>query len=61
MDLAAFFLGQHQDGFDVKVVLRTGSVGAVDDIIHKGANGDEEAEESRVRRVSCLEVGLSLR
>jgi ribonuclease P/MRP protein subunit POP7 len=38
--------------------VRTGSVGAVDDVVVK--EGEEEGEEmgSRVRRVSCLEVGV---
>lgn len=45
---------------DVKVVVRTGSVGAVDDIVNKeGADGEEEG--SQVRRTSTLEVGISLR
>lgn len=45
---------------DVRVVIRTGSVGAVDDVV---AIGDEDGveESSRVRRTSCLEVGISLR
>ncbi|KAK0111004.1 hypothetical protein ONS95_001384 [Cadophora gregata] len=57
--LAAWWQGQS----DVRVVVRTGTVGAVDDIIESGEGGDGEgfAEESRVRRVSCLEVGIRLR
>ncbi|CZT10887.1 related to POP7 Nuclear RNase P subunit [Rhynchosporium graminicola] len=48
---------------DVKVVVRTGSVGAVDDIVSKDEEGVAGAggEESRIRRVSCLEVGIRLR
>lgn len=42
---------------DVRVVVRTGSVGAVDDVV----DGEGEEGESRVRRVSCLEVGIRLR
>ena len=50
---------QAQD--DVKVMVRTGSVGAVDDIVNKeGAEGDED-EGSQIRRTSTLEVGISLR
>jgi ribonuclease P/MRP protein subunit POP7 len=66
-----FFHGQE----DVVVRLRTGSVGAVDDVCVKegeeGGDGeredDEEGEgedevpEARVRRTSMLEVGISLR
>jgi len=46
---------QAQD--DVRVTIRTGSVGAVDDVL--GEDGEEEG--SRVRRTSCLEVGIRLR
>lgn len=45
---------QSQEG--VKVVVRTGSVGAVDDVLD--AEGDEDG--SRLRRVSCVEVGVRL-
>ncbi|KAH7333077.1 Rpp20 subunit of nuclear RNase MRP and P-domain-containing protein [Rhexocercosporidium sp. MPI-PUGE-AT-0058] len=55
--LAAWWDGQS----DVRVVVRTGSVGAVDDIIQEDGEGGGEVEESRVRRVSCLEVGIRLR
>jgi len=51
--LATWWQGQD----DVKVVLRTGSVGAVDDIV--GEEGEEEG--SRVRRTSSLELGIRLR
>jgi ribonuclease P/MRP protein subunit POP7 len=45
---------------DLRVEIRTSSVGAVDDVVERG---DEEVGEveSRVRRVSCLEVGVRLR
>jgi ribonuclease P/MRP protein subunit POP7 len=46
---------------DVKVVVRTGSVGAVDDIVNKESVDGEEEEGSQVRRTSMLEVGISLR
>lgn len=52
-----------QEQEDVKVSVRTGSVGAVDDIVSKGEGGEGEGEEegSQVRRTSSLEVGISLR
>lgn len=47
---------------DVVVEVRTGSVGAVDDVVLRdGEEGNGEEEGSRVRRVSCLEVGVRLR
>jgi ribonuclease P/MRP protein subunit POP7 len=52
--LAVWFQGQD----DVEVVVRTSSVGAVDDIIV--LNGEEE-DTSRVRRTSSLEVAIKLR
>lgn len=56
LGLALHFQGE----IDVKVVVRTGSVGAVDDIVSK--NGEDGQEEgSQVRRTSTLEVGISLR
>lgn len=51
LNVALWF--QKQD--DCKVVLRTGEVGAVDDI---EINGEESA---RVRKASVLEVGITLR
>jgi ribonuclease P/MRP protein subunit POP7 len=51
MRLATWWQAQE----DVKVTIRTGSVGAIDDVI----GGEEEG--SRVRRLSCLEVGVRLR
>jgi ribonuclease P/MRP protein subunit POP7 len=67
--LAAWFQDQAQDELGVKVVLRTSSVGAIDDVIHtdRGEDADgegdnaDDADETRIRRVSCLEVGISLR
>lgn len=44
---------------DVMVQIRTGSVGAIDDVVE--AEGGTETGESRVRRVSCLELGVTLR
>lgn len=55
LGMVVYWQGQE----DVEVRVRTGSVGAVEDVVEKG-NG-EEVGESRVRRVSCLEVGISLR
>jgi ribonuclease P/MRP protein subunit POP7 len=52
--VAVFFQGEQ----DVKVEVRTGSVGAVDDVVEKGGG---EIGESRVRRASVLEVGVRLR
>jgi ribonuclease P/MRP protein subunit POP7 len=43
---------------DLRVEVRTGSVGAVDDVVEVGEGGEVE---SRVRRVSCLEVRVRLR
>jgi len=61
MNLGVYFQGQ-----DVyRVSLRTGWVGAIDDVEYKkkdGENGEEEVvEEARVRRTSMLEVAVSLR
>lgn len=72
LQLAIWWQGQE----GIKVVIRTGSVGAVDDVVlreGKGEDGDvdgaeggveeegDEVPESRVRRTSCLEVRISLR
>jgi ribonuclease P/MRP protein subunit POP7 len=43
---------------DVEVRVRTGSVGAVDDVVDREGG---ETGESRVRRASVLEVGVRLR
>lgn len=43
---------------DCSVEVRTGTVGTVDDVV----DGDgEEEEDSRVRRLSCLEVVVKLK
>lgn len=57
---------QDQDaGARFVVNWKTGSVGAVDDVVQKGDDGGEEGmsfvEESRIRRVSVLEVDVSLK
>ena len=67
--LAAWFQDEAQHELGVKVVLRTSSVGAIDDVVHKDAGENtegaednaDEGDETRIRRVSCLEVGISLR
>ena len=57
LGLVVYFQGQE----DLKVSVRTGSVGTVDDIIAKeGVDGEVEGG-SQVRRTSVLEVGISLR
>ncbi|CZR58885.1 related to POP7 Nuclear RNase P subunit [Phialocephala subalpina] len=51
---------QGQEGVIVRI--RTGSVGAVDDVVERGDDdGEGIVEGSRVRRTSCLEVGVRLR
>jgi ribonuclease P/MRP protein subunit POP7 len=59
LQIALHFQGQG----DCVVRLRTGSVGAIDDITLEGdgAAEDGEVEETRIRRVSVLEVAISLR
>ncbi|KAI9745309.1 MAG: hypothetical protein M1818_001589 [Claussenomyces sp. TS43310] len=63
LQVALFFQGQD----DCLVRLRTGSLGAIDDIIVDGDGnghldvGGEEVPETRVRKTSVLEVGVSLR
>jgi ribonuclease P/MRP protein subunit POP7 len=67
--LAAWFQDDAQSELGVRVVVRTGSVGAIDDVVPRdGKQNAEEAvdnahegDETRIRRVSCLEVGISLR
>lgn len=56
--VAGWFMGE-EGGEKYAVVLRTGSVGAVDDVVSKEEGAEEEG--SRVRRVSCLEVGIRLK
>lgn len=54
--LAAWW--QDQDGVQVRI--RTGGVGAVDDVVAADEGADDaETGESRVRRVSMLEVSVS--
>lgn len=62
--VALYFQGQE----DCLVRLRTGSVGAVDDVLvqeglveGEGEQEREDVPETRVRRTSMLEVGISLR
>jgi ribonuclease P/MRP protein subunit POP7 len=67
--LAAWFQDEAQNELGVKVVLRTSSVGAIDDVVRtdRGEDADgerdnaDDEDETRIRRVSCLEVGISLR
>ena len=57
--LGLFFQGQR----DCRIRVGTGSVGAVDDVVvgdEEDAEGDGE-EETRVRRVSVMEVGVRLK
>ena len=54
LGVAGWFEGQG----DCVVEIRTGTVGTVDDVVDE--DGEEE-EESRVRRVSCLEVVVRLK
>ncbi|KAG9235243.1 Rpp20 subunit of nuclear RNase MRP and P-domain-containing protein [Amylocarpus encephaloides] len=58
----AIWLENEGEGEEFVVRVRTGSVGAVDDVVKKEGSGDgnEEEEEmpGRVRRTSCLEVGV---
>jgi ribonuclease P/MRP protein subunit POP7 len=56
LQVALHFQGQE----DCTVNLRTGSVGAVDDVIAKDG-AEEEVSETRIRRTSMLEVRISLR
>jgi len=60
LQLALWFQGREE----YKITIRTGSVGAVDDVVRVGDVGEaaeEVVEETRVRRTSSLEVGVSLR
>ena len=56
LQVALHFQGQE----DCSVRLRTGSVGAVDDVIAKDGL-EEDVPETRIRRTSMLEVGITLR
>ena len=63
LGLALYFQGQG----DCRVRLRTGSVGVVDDIVEGDGEGekegdeDEEVPETQVRKISVVEVGISLK
>lgn len=58
LQLGLFFQGQG----DVKVRIATGSVRVVDDIeVDEDDENSEEVEETRVRSVSMVEVGVRLR
>lgn len=67
LGLALFFQGQD----DCRVRLRTGTVGVVDDIVEsaipngaetvEGKNEEEELPESRVRKASFVEAGITLK
>ncbi|KAI0125386.1 Rpp20 subunit of nuclear RNase MRP and P-domain-containing protein [Xylariales sp. AK1849] len=64
VNIAAFFQGQG----DVEVRLRTGSVGALDEVVDKGEGEEDDGlggtggqEGIRERMVSCLEVGFRLK
>ena len=69
LEMAVFFQGDQTKGGPYKVRIRTGGVGAVDDVVMDDGGGDgegkgeqgEELEESRVRRVPVVEVGVSLK
>ena len=50
-----------QEQEDLTVRVRTGSVGAVDDVVGVDVEGEEMEESSRVRRASCLEVLVGFR
>ncbi len=56
LQVALYFQGQE----DCLVRLRTGSVDDVDDVIAKEGE-EEDVPETRIRRTSMLEVGISLR
>lgn len=55
LSVAAWFSGEK----DCEVEVRTRSVGTVDDVVVEGE--EEFGGESRVRKVSCLEVTVKLR
>lgn len=61
LEVAAWFTRQA----DVRVSLRTMTLEAVDDVVvdedDAEAEGGFAAEETRVRMVNCLELGISLR
>ncbi len=61
LGLGLYFQGQD----DCMVRLKTGSVGVVDDIVQEeeedGEEEGEEVPESRVRKVSVVEVAVTLK
>ncbi len=70
LGLALYFQGQE----DCRVRLKTGSVGVVDDIIEapetggghlaedgKEAEADEELPETQIRRISTVEIAISMK
>ncbi len=63
LGLAVYFQGQT----DCRVRIRTGGVGVVDDIVQSeegGEDGDDEGEElpeSRIRKLSVVEVAVTLK
>ena len=69
LEMGVFFQADQTKGGPYKVRVRTGGVGAVDDVVMDdggeeggGKDGEgEEVEESRVRKVPVVEVGVSLK
>lgn len=62
LNIAAYF----QDQLDTRVTVRTMTLEAVDDVVIDDDGAEEEGgfaaeEETRVRLVNCLEIGVSLR
>lgn len=62
LNIAAYF----QDQLDTFVAVRTMTLEAVDDVVVDDDGAEEQGgfaaeEETRVRMVNCLEVGVSLR
>jgi len=57
VQLAAWF--QRQPAY--RIAVRTRTVCVIDDVVIEEDDGEEAPQDSRVRRVSCLEVGVRLR
>ena len=57
LNIAAWFNRRRE----YKVALRTRTVGVIDDLIVEEDGDQEDVGDSRVRMVSCLEVGVRLR
>lgn len=62
LNIAAYF----QDQLDIRISVRTMTLEAVDDVVVDDDGAEEDGgfaaeEETRIRMVSCLEVGVSLR